>query len=146
MRFIAQAITLSCAVAIVGAVATACQGSSEGQPCSTLGNDMGDSECKDGLVCTPQGLLNGGYTKDVCCPSNRATATTLICMLPANPVPDAGPPADVGSPDTSADTGSEDTGTTDAPLFDGVATDTGTSPGDAKVDGTGTSDAHAGGG
>jgi hypothetical protein len=143
VRYLGRAISISCLVAIAAAFGAACQGSAEGQPCSVLGNDMGDSECKDGLVCTPQGELNGGYTKDVCCPSNRATATTLICQLPANPVADASAPTvpDAAS-DAGTDSGSEDTGAsvTDSATGDSAPpadakTDGKTEPGDARADG-----------
>ena len=112
----------------------ACGGEPEGQPCSVLGENSGDSECKDGLTCTAADQLNGGgYTKDVCCPTNRAQATTVICSLPSNPVLDAGAPPDAqtatdssvldSAPADAADGASTDATPADAVWTDAVSTD-----------------------
>jgi len=110
VRYLAGLVSLVSLALSAAIAAPGCSNSSEGQPCSTLGVNAGDSECKNGLVCTPFNELNGGgYTKDVCCPADRTQATTLICMEPQSPAPDAGPFPDVGmstdaEPDVAADT------------------------------------------
>jgi hypothetical protein len=93
VRYLAGLVSLLACVAGSVVLGPGCFNSSEGQPCSTYGENAGDNECKNGLVCTPYNLLNGGgYTKDVCCPTDRSQSTTVICDLPSNPVPDASPP------------------------------------------------------
>jgi hypothetical protein len=137
----------------------ACGGEPEGQPCSILGENSGDSECKDGLTCTAADQLNGGgYTKDVCCPTDRSQATTLICSLPSNPVLDAGAPPDA---QTAVDSGALDSSPADAAdgasseaATDAASTDSasdGASSDGASTDGaadgaTDAADAHTAGG
>jgi hypothetical protein len=131
---------LACAAGSV-VLGPGCFNSSEGQPCSLLGENEGDNECKNGLVCTAHSQLNSsGYTKDVCCPTDRMQATTVICELPANPVADAAPPPDVGvpvdsaPPDAEADTSPTVDSATDA-AKDAPAD--ANAPSDAKGDGGG---------
>jgi hypothetical protein len=145
VRYVAGFLSLISAALLTAAIAPGCSNSSEGQPCSTLGSNQGDDECQSGLTCTAAAQLNGGgYTKDVCCPTDRSQATMTICQLPTNPLGDAGGFPDVGSSaDTSADTEVPDSGSADGPTSDGAAADgpadapgdTRGTPGDARTEG-----------
>jgi|GEM_PF-2493930 len=106
-----------------------CSNQSEGQRCNTLGDNGGNDDCQDGLVCKPKAQLNGAQD-DLCCPLT-GTPTVAACQAPGGgavvPIPaETGPSPDA----TPADTG------TDAPADTGTdaSTDTGTDASDASAD------------
>ena len=132
VRYVAGFISLVCAALTAASLVPGCSNSSEGQPCSTLGSNMGDDDCQSGLTCTKASELNGGgYTKDVCCPTDRTQATTTICQLPSNPIAEAGAFPDVAAP---VDAGME-AESTDAPAGDGATMDTSVADGPTDAQG-----------
>ncbi|HQY62075.1 MAG: hypothetical protein IPF92_12895 [Myxococcales bacterium] len=115
-----------------------CSNQSEGQRCNILGDNAGNDDCQEGLVCKPKGQLNGAQD-DLCCPLVGAP-TVAACQAPgggavvpvpaeAGPTPDATPadasgdaPADAPAADTGADAPAAETGadaSTDAPIDGG---------------------------
>jgi hypothetical protein len=79
------------ALVLAGSATVGCSNQGEGARCDTLGDNAGNGECQDGLVCDPPSQLNGsfdnvGMTFGICCPGDRSLATTTICSIPASPV------------------------------------------------------------
>jgi hypothetical protein len=120
-------------LAFAGAVVVlfaACSGESEGQRCELTDdpggpdNTPGGSDCASNLDCFAAGTLGGAaaqYAADqndpnfgICCPPNRAQATTSICALQPSP-----PGGDAGfvdaSKDSSADSAPLESSTSDSP-------------------------------
>jgi hypothetical protein len=104
-----------------------CSGQGEGERCDIHADNNGKDDCAGDLLCTPGGQLNGSNNTDRCCPSDRTTATTIVCQLPAAGGIDAAPPIDAGQ-DAPATT---DGPVADAPVSDAPPTD---APSDSPVD------------
>jgi hypothetical protein len=110
-----------------------CSNQSEGQRCSTLGDNAGTDDCQSvsstgvPLICKPKTQLNGAQD-DLCCPQNPSEATVPACQAPGSGgiVPPA--PSDGGA-ETSVDSGARDTSTPDTSTPD-------TSTPDASGDGS----------
>ncbi len=118
-------------VAALGALAlaltTSCSQQQEGERCD-LNNGIsgGDSDCKDGLICTAAKDL--GTDTDRCCPQDRSQSQVTPCIISSSSLnQDAAPPSTGGgsmdaspSTESGSDTGSDagdsgsDTGVTDA--------------------------------
>jgi hypothetical protein len=95
--------TAAIAAALLGAgwlVLSACSNQGEGERCELLNNS---DDCQDGLVCTDTNALPEGFkTSPLCCPPERARATTEACREPAgSAVGDSAPPPDTGPPPSS---------------------------------------------
>jgi hypothetical protein len=122
---------IALAASLVAVCLVACSGESEGQRCELTDdpggyNDLpGGSDCANNLECYPAGELGGvalSYASTqndpsfgICCPVDRANATTSICALYTSVGGDAAPPP---TPDAASDgpseTGSDDASTPDA--------------------------------
>jgi hypothetical protein len=117
----------------------ACSGEGEGQRCETTDdpggpdNYGGGSDCASNLDCYPASTLGATATSyasaaldptlGICCPPNRALATTSICSLQPSP--------------PGGDAGFVDGGTSDAPSGDSSALEAstdGSSPSEASSD------------
>jgi hypothetical protein len=134
----------------------ACSGESEGQRCETTDdpggpdNYPGGSDCASNLDCYPASQLGGVATSyasaaqdptlGICCPPNRALATTSICALQPSP-----PGGDAGFVDGG---GTSDAPSGDSSSLEGSATSEGStseassdalsdSPPDSTSDGPG---------
>ncbi len=95
-------------VTVVGlfALPTACSNNAEGERCQS---ENGNDDCADGLTCIPKTQLVAPFNSaDRCCPFVRQNATSAACK-PGSGTIGNNPPAEGG-----ADTGSPDTGATDA--------------------------------
>ncbi len=117
---------LAFAVAL-GVSSPACSNQSEGDRCDRNDDNGGNDDCGNGLICTRYDTLGGAAAAnqtDICCPQDRAQATTAICALHANTTgadaatpteggSDTGSPSEAG-PDTSTPEAGSDTGS-DAP-------------------------------
>lgn len=119
--------------ALVAMAEGACSNQSEGQRCSTLGENGGSDDCQSPLVCKQKSLLNGAQD-DLCCPQNPAQATVPACQSPSS---------DASVPPSPSDAGDA---TTDAPATDGGdgGTDSSSPPtdgGDAGQGNDGSADA-----
>lgn len=113
-----------------------CSNQSEGQRCNTLGDNGGNDDCQDGLVCKPKAQLNGAQD-DLCCPLT-GTPTVAACQAPGGgavvPVPaETGPAPDATPSDASGDAPA-DTGT-DAPADTGTDAPSSDASADAQADG-----------
>jgi hypothetical protein len=127
-------ITLAAATIIGGGLAVAaCSNGGEGDACNYLAENNGDDDCQDGLICWQAKTLNGAGT-DLCCPPDRAQATTAACAIPATaPGVDAAIPADSG-PTTDGETQSDGDAASASDTSSDVASDTSTADG-AAADG-----------
>lgn len=115
-------------VALGGAMlGAACSGQGEGERCSTLSDNNGDSDCAGDLRCVAAGQLNGS-SSDRCCPQDRSQATTPVCAVQTAVGIDAGGPVDSGG---TTDTGAGEGG--DA-AKDSASTDTGTTTDSGAAD------------
>jgi hypothetical protein len=133
---------IALAASLVAVCVVACSGESEGQRCELTDDPGGDndgpggSDCASGLECYSAGELGGialSYASTqndpsfgICCPDDRANATTSICALFTSVSGDAAPPP---ATDAASD-GPSETGTADASAPD-VGTD---SPIDSATD------------
>jgi hypothetical protein len=106
-------------VGVCAVLMGACADASEGDRCEI---DNGNNDCSNGLVC-----VAGGPT-DICCPEDRALATTPGCQVSATPA-EAGIPAEASTFDVTV--------SDSAPDFDTSipATDSGSDASDANDDG-----------
>ena len=124
--------------AVVGQ--SGCSNQSEGQRCSTLGDNAGTDDCQSvsstgvPLVCKPKSQLNGAQD-DLCCPQDPTKATVPACQAPGSGgiVPPA--PADGGGDSSVRDSATPDTSTPDTSIPDTSTPDTSTGDaGDASTD------------
>jgi hypothetical protein len=122
---------------LVGSLSNACSVSGEGDRCdhtnvSSTGQYL---DCASGLICYPEEqitLPEGGTSQaDICCPINRAEATTQICML--NP---PAPGSEAGIPDGGFETGTNDA-TLDQSTQDSPADTSSDVTGDVSIDTSG---------
>jgi hypothetical protein len=126
------AITLATAtLGGIALVAAACSNGGEGDACNYLAENNGDDDCQDGLICYQASMLNNAGT-DLCCPPDRAQATTTACAISASaPGVDSGIPGDTGTSTDGATQTDGDTSTSDAPsTSDGPSTDAPATDGD----------------
>ncbi len=83
----------------------ACSDQAEGERCDTRNTRLGSDDCQPGLICVPGadlGSSGANYcvgtsglvtTCGVCCPEDRANATTSVCLITSTlPGADAAPP------------------------------------------------------
>lgn len=131
-----MAITLAAATIVGGGIiVAACSNGGEGDACNYLAENNGDDDCQDGLICWQAKTLNGAGT-DLCCPPDRAQATTAACAIPASaPGVDAAIPADTGPATDSATQADGDSATSDGDAAetstsDGASNDAATTDGD----------------
>jgi len=87
--------------ALVAVAEGACSNQSEGQRCSTLGENGGSDDCQSPLVCKQKSLLNGAQD-DLCCPQNPAQATVPACQSPSSDASVPPSPSDAGDAATDA--------------------------------------------
>ncbi len=129
-RFTFWSLAASTLLGLGLAASSACSNQGEGQRCSTFGENGGNDDCVNGLVCTAKNLLNGAQD-DLCCPQDRTPATVSEkCRIPQasvvgdaspQPRPDATPPdaapPDAAPPDAAADAAGDATldASSDAP-------------------------------
>jgi len=127
--FILAAIAFAVALS-----ASACNNQGEGERCDTNDGNNGNDDCSSGLQCDSAAALGGAVASwatgvvgfGLCCPTNRAQATSSLCEVAAvapggTPAP---PPADAGS-DASSSSDSGTDASSDAPAD---------SPADAPLD------------
>ena len=125
--FILAAIAFAVALS-----ASACNNQGEGERCYTNDGNNGNDDCSSGLQCDSAAALGGAVASwatgvvgfGLCCPTNRAQATSSLCEVGApggNPAP---PSADAGS-DASSSSDSGTDASSDAPAD---------SPADAPLD------------
>jgi len=102
----------------VALCASGCSGQGEGERCNVLDDNSGDSDCASGLECYAATTLGGvaeANNTDICCPTDRAQATTAICSIaPSPPGGNPAPPPDAG-PDARASSEGGADGSSDAP-------------------------------
>ncbi|MBL9108941.1 MAG: hypothetical protein JNM74_06715 [Myxococcales bacterium] len=99
--------------ALVAVAEGACSNQSEGQRCSTLGENGGSDDCQSPLVCKQKSLLNGAQD-DLCCPQNPAQATVPACQSPSSDASIPPSPSDAGDAATDAPTTDSGDGGTDS--------------------------------
>jgi len=99
--------------ALVAVAEGACSNQSEGQRCSTLGENGGSDDCQSPLVCKQKSLLNGAQD-DLCCPQNPAQATVPACQSPSSDASVPPSPSDAGDAATDAPTTDSGDGGTDS--------------------------------
>lgn len=99
--------------ALVAVAEGACSNQSEGQRCSTLGENGGSDDCQSPLVCKQKSLLNGAQD-DLCCPQNPAQATVPACQSPSSDASVPPSPSDAGDAATDATTADGGDGGTDS--------------------------------
>jgi hypothetical protein len=114
---LATVLASALAVVLAATLAPACSNNAEGERCDTRADNAGNDDCQDGLRCTPD---IPGSQSDICCPPDRAQATTAICGVAPSPGGNV-PPTDAGAADVSTadttvtpDTSTPDTSVTDA--------------------------------
>ncbi len=91
VRILVALLSLGAAVLAVALTLPSCSNQGEGDRCNVLGDNNGNDECQDGLVCTRAADL--GAPTDLCCPPDRRNATTAVCRIAQNPLMgDAAPP------------------------------------------------------
>jgi type III secretory pathway component EscS len=90
---------------LVAVLTLACSNQSEAQRCDQLADNMGTSDCNDGLVCTSVSIY--GF---ICCPGDRRNATTPQCAI-GNPGinGDSAPPTGDASAESSIEAGGDAT-------------------------------------
>lgn len=125
---------------VLSAAALVLAGAFVFQACSKQGEAMrcevanGNDDCDPGLYCVGRECCSD----TICCPADRASATTPECRGAAATVTDSGTSetaADTGTTDAgTTDTGAADTGTADTGAADTGAADTGTTSDAADAD------------
>jgi hypothetical protein len=123
-------ITLAAATIVGGAlVVAACSNGGEGDRCDFNAENSGDDDCQNGLICWQAAMLSGAGS-DLCCPPDRAQATTAACAIPAAaPGVDAAIPADTGTGDDGGTDGAVQSDGDDSATTDGPASETSTGDG-----------------
>jgi hypothetical protein len=112
-------------VGVCAVLMGACADASEGDRCET---DNGNNDCSNGLVC-----VAGGEQGAICCPEDRALATTPGCMTSATPA-EAGIPVEASTSDVTVNEASTDSAA-DSDTGTVTVTDSGSDASDANDDG-----------
>ncbi len=65
--------------ALVLAFAYACSNYGDGERCDSRGSNLGQDDCKDGLLCTTGAARGDQTAPDLCCPPNRNDSVSAAC-------------------------------------------------------------------
>ncbi len=136
----------------------ACSDQAEGERCDTRNTRLGSDDCQPGLICVPGADLgasganycygsasaNSGTalitTCGVCCPADRANATTSVCLITSTlPGADAAPPpvTDAATDDAADSSSTGDDASSDASDGSSVVNPDASDASDAADDGPG---------
>ena len=156
-RFFAKTVAFFSSLAVIAVSLSACSGQGEGQRCDVRDDSEsppGSSDCASGLVCDTGAPGIAGYSSTsaqagksyfgLCCPPNRANATTAACgagTTIGNPgFPEAGTDATAGGGDAASSEAGSDGATSDAAgsdaASDGAMADAGAADAGSASDGS----------